>query len=95
MISKETFKLLNQSGRRHLLATRRGELNLFTEELRSGGCERLEGNPDVEVKLFKRNKVHYVLARSRHRRQDDHLRTVLRYVERTAFRTVLVARAKE
>jgi hypothetical protein len=65
MISKETLKLLNQSGRRYLLATRRGELNLFTEELRSGGWKRLEGNPDVEVKLFKRNKVHHVLARSR------------------------------
>jgi transposase len=71
MISKETLKLLNQSGRRYLLATRRGELKVFTEELRSGGWQRLEGNPDVEVKLLKRKKVHYLLARSRPRRQKE------------------------
>ena len=71
MISKDTLKLLNQSGRRYLLATRRGELNSFAEELRSGGWKRLEGNPDVEVKLLKRKKVHYLLARSRPRRQKE------------------------
>jgi transposase len=71
MISKDTIKLLNQSGRRYLLATRRGELNSFVEELRSGGWKRLEGNPDVEVKLLKRKKVHYLLARSRPRRQKE------------------------
>jgi transposase len=71
MISKETLKLLNQSGRRYLLATRRGELRAFTEELRSGGWQRLKGNPDVEVKLLKRKKVHYLLARSRPRRQKE------------------------
>src|SRR5271169_501008 len=71
MISKDTLKLLNQSGRRYLLATRRGELNSFAEELHSGGWQRLEGNPDVEVKLLKRKKVHYLLARSRPRRQKE------------------------
>ena len=71
MISKDTVKLLNQSGRRYLLATRRGELNSFVEELRSGGWKRLEGNPDVEVKLLKRNKVQYLLARSQPRRQKE------------------------
>ena len=71
MISKETLKLLNKSGRRYLLATRRGELKSFVEELRSGGWNRLEGNPEVEVKLLKRNKVHYLLARSRPRRQKE------------------------
>ncbi len=71
MISKDTLKLLNQSGRRYLLATRRGELSSFVEELRSGGWKRLEGNPDVEVKLLKRKKVHYLLARSRPRRQKE------------------------
>jgi transposase len=71
MISKDTLKLLNQSGRRYLLATRRGELKSFVEELRSGGWQRLEGNPDVEVKLLKRKKVHYLLARSRPRRQKE------------------------
>jgi transposase len=71
MISKDTLKFLNQSGRRYLLATRRGELSSFVEELRSGGWKRLEGNPDVEVKLLKRHKVHYLLARSRPRRQKE------------------------
>src|ERR1700722_14080338 len=71
MISKDTLKLLNQSGRRYLLATRRGELKSFAEELRSGGWKRLEGNPDVEVKMLKRKKVHYLLARSRPRRQKE------------------------
>ena len=71
MISKDTLKFLNQSGRRYLLATRRGELKTFAEELRAGGWQRLEGNPDVEVKLLKRKKVHYLLARSRPRRQKE------------------------
>jgi transposase len=71
MISKDTLKLLNQAGRRYLLATRRGELNSFAEELRSGGWKRLEGNCDVEVKLLKRNKVQYLLARSQPRRQKE------------------------
>jgi transposase len=71
MISKDTLKLLNQSGRRYLLATRRGELNSFAEELRSGGWKRLGGNPDVEVKLLQRRKVHYLLARSQPRRQKE------------------------
>jgi transposase len=39
--------------------------------LRSGGWQRLRGNPDVEVKLLERNKVHYLLARSRPRRQKE------------------------
>jgi transposase len=71
MISKDTLKLLNQSGRRYLLATRRGELKSFAEELRSGGWKRLEGNADVEVKLLTRKRVHYLLARSRPRRQKE------------------------
>ena len=45
MISKDTLKLLSQSGRRYLLATRRGELHSFAEELRSGGWQRLEAIP--------------------------------------------------
>src|SRR5271170_7113491 len=71
MISKETLKFLNRSGRRYLLATRRGELKKFAGDLRSGAWQRLEGNPDVEVKLLKRKTVHYLLARSRPRRQKE------------------------
>ena len=46
-------------------------MNKFAEELAHGGWQRLEGNPDVEVKLLKRKKVHYLLARSRPRRQKE------------------------
>jgi hypothetical protein len=71
MISKDTLKLMNQSGRRYLLATRRGELDSFAGELHGGGWQRLQGNADVEVKLLERNEVHYLLARSRPRRQKE------------------------
>ena len=35
------------------------------------GWQRLKDNPDVEVKLLKRKRVHYLLARSRPRRQKE------------------------
>jgi hypothetical protein len=71
MISAETLAFLSRGGRRYLLATRRGELASFAEHLRTGGWQRLEDNPDVAVKLLKRNRVHYLLARSRPRRQKE------------------------
>jgi transposase len=71
MISKEALKFLSRSGRRYLLATRRGELGSFANQLRSGGWQRLKDNPEVEVKLLKRSRVHYLLARSRPRRQKE------------------------
>lgn len=71
MISRETLKFLTRPGRRYLLATKRGELKRFAKELRSGGWQRLTDNPDVEVKLLKRKRVHYLLARSRPRRQKE------------------------
>jgi transposase len=71
MISADTVTFLSQPGRRYLLATRRGELNSFADELHNGGWKRLEGNPEVEVKPLKRNQVHYLLARSRPRRQKE------------------------
>jgi Transposase DDE domain/Domain of unknown function (DUF4277) len=71
MISEDTLKFLGRSGRRYLLATRRGELAAFAKHLRAGGWQRLPENPDVEVKLLKRNRVHYLLARSRPRRQKE------------------------
>ncbi|HMB07248.1 MAG TPA: IS1634 family transposase [Isosphaeraceae bacterium] len=71
MISKEVVKFLGRSGRRYLLATRRGELSPFVKQLRSGSWQRLEDNPEVEVKLLKRKRVHYLLARSRPRRQKE------------------------
>src|SRR5271167_1557103 len=64
MISDESLKFLGQSGRRYLLATRRGELAEFQDELGKEGWKRLPKNPQVEVKRFKREEVHYLLARS-------------------------------
>jgi hypothetical protein len=71
MISKETLKFLGQSDRRYLLATRRGELDSFSEELRRGGWQGLNDHPDVEVKLLERAGEHYLLARSRPRREKE------------------------
>lgn len=71
MISKEALAFLGRSGRRYLLATRRGELTSFAKHLRGRGWQRLKDNPDVEVKLLKRKRVHYLLARSRPRRQKE------------------------
>jgi hypothetical protein len=71
MISAESLKFLSQSGRRYLLATRRGELAKFSKHLGSGGWKHLEDNPDVEVKLLKRKRVHYLLARSKPRRKKE------------------------
>jgi transposase len=71
MISEDALKFLGKPGRRYLLATRRGELASFAEHLRAGGWQRLKDNPDVEVKLLKRKRVHYLLARSQPRRQKE------------------------
>ncbi len=71
MISEDTLKFLGRSGRRYLLATRSGELAAFAEAPAPGDWQRLPDNPDVEVKLLKRKRVHYLLARSRPRRQKE------------------------
>ncbi len=71
MISDESLKFLAESGRRYLLATRRGELAEFQAKLGKEGWKRLPNNPQVEVKLFKRKDVHYLLARSRPRRKKE------------------------
>ena len=71
MISDESLKFLGESGRRYLLATRRGELAAFGDQLGKRGWQRLPNNPEVEVKLFKRQQVHYLLARSRPRRKKE------------------------
>ena len=71
MISDESLKFLAESGRRYLLATRRGELAEFQAKLGKEGWKRLPKNPQVEVKLFKRHDVHYLLARSRPRRKKE------------------------
>jgi transposase len=70
-ISEDTLEFLGRSGRRYLLATRRGELAAFAKHLCAGGGQRLPDNPEVEVKLLKKQRVHYLLARSRPRRQKE------------------------
>jgi transposase len=70
MISKDTLAFLGKSGRRYLLATKRSALSAFQKELRAPGWERLEDR-EVEVKLFKRHRVHYLLARSEPRRLKE------------------------
>jgi transposase len=71
MISDESLKFLAESGRRYLLATRRGELAGFQAKLGKEGWKHLPNNPQVEVKLFKRKDVHYLLARSQPRRKKE------------------------
>jgi transposase len=70
MISKDTLAFLGKSGRRYLLATKRSALAAFQKELRAPGWQRLEDR-EVEVKLFKRHRVHYLLARSEPRRHKE------------------------
>lgn len=71
MISKATLRFLGRGQRRYLLATRRGELARFQAELGRGGWQRLPDNPEVEVKPLRRGRVHYLLARSKPRRQKE------------------------
>jgi transposase len=71
MISEDTLAFLSKPGRRYLLATRRGALKPFQADLRKPGWQRLPDNPDVEVKLLKRKRVHYLLARSKPRRHKE------------------------
>ena len=71
MISDESLKFLGESNRRYLLATKRGELAEFQAELGKTGWDPLPKNPLVQVKLFERDSVHYLLARSRPRRRKE------------------------
>jgi transposase len=70
MISKENLAFLKQ--RRYLLATRRSQLAKFRKELMSAtGWQRLEQNEEVEVRLLRRGRLTYVLARSQARRGKE------------------------
>jgi transposase len=70
MISEETLAFLGKTGRRYLLATKRSALTSFQKELNQPGWQRLPDR-EVEVKLFKRRRVHYLLARSKPRRHKE------------------------
>ena len=71
MISEDALTFLSAPGRRYLLATKRPALTAFHAELSSPGWQRLPDNPDVQVKLFQRAEVHYLLARSQPRRLKE------------------------
>jgi transposase len=71
MISEDSLAFLSEPGRRYLLATRRQAMAPFQTELCSPGWQCLPENPEVEVKLLKRDDVHYLLARSKPRRHKE------------------------
>lgn len=70
MISKDSLAFLGQKGRRYLLATRRSALTAFQTELSTPGWQRLPDR-EVDVKLLKRRRVYYLLARSKPRRHKE------------------------
>jgi transposase len=71
MISEENLAFLRKPGRKYLLATRRSELARFQKQLGQGKWQKLEGREDVVVKLLKRGKVVYLLAKSQPRRKKE------------------------
>ena len=71
MVSKESLAFLKQPGRRYVLAARRGEVAAFQSELETGSWQRLPENPEVQVKLIRREREYYLLARSRPRRRKE------------------------
>jgi transposase len=71
MVSKESLAFLKQPGRCYVVATRRGELTRFQSDLQSSGWQRLPTNLEVEVKLIRREREYYLLARSDPRRKKE------------------------
>jgi len=72
MISADTLRFLKRSGRQYLLALRRSALTKFARPLQiRSGWQRLSEHEDVEVKLVRRGRQQYLLARSKPRRQKE------------------------
>jgi transposase len=72
MISTATLRFLKRSGRQYLLALRRSTLTKFTRSLQTRhGWQRLAEHDDVEVKVVRRGRQHYLLARSQPRWQKE------------------------
>ncbi len=70
MISQANLAFLHK--RRYLLATRRSQLRRFRKDLLAAqGWQRLEQHAEVEVKLLRRGRLTYVLARSQARRGKE------------------------
>lgn len=72
MISDDTLRFLQRSGRHFLVGLRRSAVGKFARQLQTRrGWQRLPEHDDVEVKLVRRGRQSYVLARSRPRRQKE------------------------
>jgi transposase len=72
MLSVATLRFLQRSGRQYLLALRRSALTKFAGPLQTrSGWERLAEHDDVEVKPVQRGRQHYLVARSKPRRQKE------------------------
>jgi transposase len=72
MISAETLRFLKRSGRQYLLALRRSSLTKFARQLQTrSGWQRLAEHEEVEVKLIRQGRQHYLLARSKPRQQKE------------------------
>ena len=72
MISAATLRFLKRSGRTYLLALRRSARTKFARQLQIGrGWQRLAEQEVVEVKLVRRGRQQYLLARSQPRRQKE------------------------
>ena len=71
MIDEESLKFLGEPGRRYLLSTKRHALKEFQSDFACPGWQHLPDNAEVEVKLLKRDEIHYLLARSKPRRAKE------------------------
>jgi len=72
MISADSLRFLKRSGRQYLLALRRSALTQFARPLQMrSGWQRLMEHEEVEVKLVRRGRQHYLLARSKPRRHKE------------------------
>jgi len=72
MVSKQTLAFLHTSGRHYLVGLRRSVVARFARQLQTrSGWQRLSEHEDVEIKLVRRGRKQYVLARSRPRRHKE------------------------
>ena len=72
MVSDATLRFLQRSGRQYLVGMRRSAVATFARQLQTRtGWQRLSEHEDVEIKLVRRGRKQYVLARSRPRRRKE------------------------
>jgi transposase len=72
MVSEATLRFLRRSGRHYLVALRRSALTKVARPLQTRtGWQRLAEHEEIEVKLVRRGRQHYLLARSQPRRRKE------------------------